>query len=77
MKKIKLKSLVDTQTDNIDDIYSNIVKELNLGTKETKNKNLDNYIKQCPKPTKPKKDEDLLKSSSFSSLCINCFLIVC
>ena len=60
MKKIKLKSLVDTQTDNIDDIYSNIVKELNLGTKETKNKNLDNYIKQCPKPTKPKKDEDLL-----------------
>ena len=60
MKKIKLKSLVDTQTDNIDDIYSNIVKELNLDTKETKNKNLENFIKQCPKPTKPKKDEDLL-----------------
>ena len=60
MKKIKLKSLVDAQTENIDDIYSNIVKELNLENKETKHKHLDNHFKHCPKPSQAKKDEELL-----------------
>ena len=36
MKKIKLKSLVDPTADNIDDIYSNICNELNLGIKSDK-----------------------------------------
>ena len=36
MKKIKLKSLVDPNADNIDDIYSNICNELNLGIKSDK-----------------------------------------
>ena len=36
MKKIKLKSLVDPSSDNIEDIYSNICNELNLGIKQDK-----------------------------------------
>ena len=37
MKKIKLKSLIDPTADNIDDIYGNIVEELNLNKKAESN----------------------------------------
>jgi hypothetical protein len=36
MKKIKLKSLIDPNSENIYDIYSNIVNELNLNKNNTK-----------------------------------------
>ena len=49
MKKIKLKSLVDPTSDNIDDIYSNICNELNLGIKQDKK-----IIKQIEKSQKNK-----------------------
>ena len=49
MKKIKLKSLVDPTSDNIDDIYANICNELNLGIKQDKK-----IIKQIEKSQKNK-----------------------
>ena len=39
MKKIKLKSIIDPSADNIDDIYSKICKELNLGIKNDRKLN--------------------------------------
>ena len=71
MKKIKLKSLIDPNTNNIDDIYSNICKELNLGINIDKNltKNIEvkSKIKNSKTPHKfsipnKKTDEDLLLS---------------
>ena len=71
MKKIKLKSLVDPTTDNIDDIYSNICNELNLGTKTDKKliKQLESKSKypNSKTPSKisisnKKTDDDLLLS---------------
>ena len=71
MKKIKLKSLVDPTSDNIDDIYSNICKELNLGIKSDKklinqieSKQIFQNPKIPPKKTIPNKktDDDLLLS---------------
>ena len=71
MKKIKLKSLVDPTSDNIDDIYSNICKELNLGIKSDKklinqieSKQIFQNPKIPPKKAIPNKktDEDLLLS---------------
>ena len=63
MKKIKLKSLVDPTTDNIDDIYSNICNELNLGIKTDKklmkqlepNKNIQIIKNQLKHPFQIKK----------------------
>ena len=62
MKKIKLKSLVDPTSDNIDDIYSNICNELNLGIKTYKKlmkqiESKQNYqnSKNPPKKTIPNK----------------------
>ena len=49
MKKIKLKSLVDPTSDNIDDIYINICNELNLGVKQD-----TKIIKQIEKSQKNK-----------------------
>ena len=71
MKKIKLKSLVDPTSDNIDDIYSNICNELNLGIKNDKKlmkqiESKQNYqnSKNPTKKTIPNKktDDDLLLS---------------
>ena len=71
MKKIKLKSLVDPTSDNIDDIYSNICKELNLGINSDKNLMKQLEIKSKNKNSKTpykfsvpnkKNDEDLLLS---------------
>ena len=71
MKKIKLKSLVDPTTDNIDDIYSNICNELNLGIKTDKKlmKQLESiqkypYNKIPTKTSIPNKktDDDLILS---------------
>ena len=71
MKKIKLKSLVDPTTDNIDDIYSNICNELNLGIKTDKKlmKQLESKQKypNSKIPTKTsipnkKTDDDLILS---------------
>ena len=71
MKKIKLKSLVDPTSENIDDIYSNICNELNLGIKTDKKlikqiESKQNYqnSKNPPKKTIPNKktDDDLLLS---------------
>lgn len=39
MKKIKLKSIIDPSADNIDDIYSKICNELNLGIKNDRKLN--------------------------------------
>lgn len=66
MKKIKLKSLVDAN--NIDDIYNDICKELNLNketkaSKQTKSdKVLNSLLSSSKAPTKKVKDEDLLLS---------------
>ena len=71
MKKIKLKSLIDPSSDNIDQIYTNICKELNLVNNTDKNliKQLENKskIKNSKTPSKiiiqsKNKDEDLLLS---------------
>ena len=72
MKKIKLKSLIDPTSNNIDDIYSNICKELNLGINTDKNLIERMEIKTKDKNSKTpykfstssnnKKDEDLLLS---------------
>ena len=65
MKKIKLKSLIDANADNIDDIYGNIVEELNLNKKAKSNNqknSLLNKAKQNPSSVKKVKDEDLLLS---------------
>ena len=65
MKKIKLKSLIDANADNIDDIYGNIVEELNLNKKAESNKQINsllNKAKQNPSSVKKVKDEDLLLS---------------
>ena len=71
MKKIKLKSLVDPTSDNIDDIYSNICKELNLGINsdknlmkqlETKSKNKNSKTPYKFSVPNKKTDEDLLLS---------------
>ena len=71
MKKIKLKSLVDPTSDNIDDIYSNICNELNLGIKTDKKlmKQLESKQKypNSKIPTKTsipnkKTDDDLILS---------------
>ena len=63
MKKIKLKSLIDPTADNIDDIYGNIVEELNLNKKAESNKQINsllNKAKQNPQSVKKVKDDDLL-----------------
>ena len=71
MKKIKLKSLVDPTTDNIDDIYSNICNELNLGIKtdkklmkqlESKQKYPNNKIPTKTSIPNKKTDDDLILS---------------
>ena len=66
MKKIKLKSLIDPTNENIDDIYSNIVNELNLNnnTKSSQSNKQVNKILNDPKNKNLKKvkDEDLLLS---------------
>ena len=71
MKKIRLKSLIDPSSDNIDQIYTNICKELNLVNNTNKDliKQLENKnkIKNSKTPSKlsipiKKKDEDLLLS---------------
>ena len=71
MKKIKLKSLVDPTSDNIDYIYSNICKELNLGINsdknlmkqlETKSKNKNSKTPYKFSVPNKKTDEDLLLS---------------
>ena len=71
MKKIKLKSLVDPTSDNINDIYSNICNELNLGVKSDKKlmKQLESKQKfpNSKTPSKisiatKKNDDDLLLS---------------
>ena len=71
MKKIKLKSLVDPNADNIDDIYSNICNELNLGIKSDKKliKQMESKQKfpNSKTPSKisiqsKKNDEDLILS---------------
>ena len=65
MKKIKLKSLIDPTADNIDDIYGNIVEELNLNKKAESNKQINsllNKAKQNPQSVKKVKDDDLLLS---------------
>jgi len=67
MKKIKLKSLIDPNNDNIDDIYSNIVNELNLNVNNTKssqsNKQMNKILNDPKnKNLKKVKDEDLLLS---------------
>ena len=71
MKKIKLKSLIDPTSNNIDDIYSNICKELNLVNTDNKNIIEKIEIKAKDKNSKTpykysiqnqKKDEDLLLS---------------
>ena len=70
MKKIKLKSIVDPSSNNIDDIYSNICDELNLGVKsdkklmkqlETKQKSSIVTQKNINTNTK-KNDDDLILS---------------
>ena len=72
MKKIKLKSLIETKSNNnIDDIYSNILKELNLGINndknlmkqlETKTKNKNSKTPYKISVSNKKSDEDLLLS---------------
>ena len=71
MKKIKLKSLVDPTTDNIDDIYANICNELNLGIKtdkklikqiESKSKNPNSKTPSKISISNKKTDDDLLLS---------------
>ena len=71
MKKIKLKSLIDPTSENIEDIYSNICKELNLGINTDKNliKQLDTKTKNKNSKTpykhsipNKKNDEDLILS---------------
>ena len=71
MKKIKLKSLVDPTADNIDDIYSNICNELNLGIKsdkklikqiETKQKYPNSKTPSKITISNKKTDDDLLLS---------------
>ena len=71
MKKIRLKSLIDPSSDNIDQIYTNICKELNLVNNTNKDliKQLENKnkIKNSKTPSKlsipiKKNDEDLLLS---------------
>ena len=71
MKKIKLKSLIDPSANNIDDIYSNICKELKLEVKtdndlmkqlETKSKNKNSKTPGKIPLLNKKNDEDLLFS---------------
>ena len=71
MKKIKLKSLVDPSSDNIEDIYSNICNELNLGIKQDKKLMKQIESKQKNQNIKPpskvpisnkKTDDDLILS---------------
>ena len=71
MKKIRLKSLIDPTANNIDDIYSNICKELNLGINsdknlmkklETRNKNSKTPYKYSIPDNNKKSNEDLLLS---------------
>ena len=62
MKKIRLKSLIDPTSTNIDDIYSNICKELNLGINTDKN-----LIEQLEKKTKDKNSKTPYKLSSSST----------
>ena len=62
MKKIRLKSLIDPTSTNIDDIYSNICKELNLGINTDKN-----LIEQLEKKTKDKNSKTPYKLSSSSN----------
>ena len=62
MKKIRLKSLIDPTSTNIDDIYSNICKELNLGINTDKN-----LIEQLEKKTKDKNSKTPYKISSSSN----------
>ena len=47
MKKIKLKSLIDANADNIDDIYGNIVEELNLNKKAESNKQINSLLNKA------------------------------
>jgi len=72
MKKIKLKSLIEPKSNNnIDDIYSNILKELNLGINtdnnlmkqlEIKTKNKNSKTPYKISVSNKKSDEDLLLS---------------
>ena len=71
MKKIKLKSLVDPTSDNIDDIYANICNELNLGVKpdkklikqiESKQKSQNQKIPTKISVPNKKNDDDLILS---------------
>lgn len=72
MKKIKLKSLIEQKSNyNIDDIYSNILKELNLGINtdnnlmkqlEIKTKNKNSKTPYKISVSNKKSDEDLLLS---------------
>ena len=72
MKKIKLKSLIEPKSNNnIDDVYSNILKELNLGINndknlmkqlETKTKNKNSKTPYKISVSNKKSDEDLLLS---------------
>ena len=67
MKKIKLKSLIDPNSENIDDIYSNIVNELNLNKNNTKTSQSNKQVNKILNDPKNKnlkkiKDEDLLLS---------------
>ena len=62
MKKIKLKSLIDANADNIDDIYGNIVEELNLNKKAESNKQINsllNKAKQNPQAVKKVNDKEI------------------
>ena len=70
MKKIKLKSIIDPSSENIDDIYSNICNELNLGIKSDKKlmkqieSNQSQNQKNTPRITNSNKktDDDLIFS---------------
>ena len=62
MKKIRLKSLIDPTSNNIDDIYSNICKELNLEIKTDKH-----LIERMEKKTKDKNSKTPYKLSTSSN----------
>lgn len=68
MKKIKLKSLVDSNSKDIDDIYSSICQELNLTKSSSKvnssqsDKQVQLLLKSTKQPIKKVKEDDLLLS---------------
>ena len=68
MKKIKLKSLVDSNSKDIDDLYSSICQELNLTKSSSKvnssqsDKQVQLLLKSTKQPIKKVKEDDLLLS---------------